>query len=359
MLEGRRRGPLHRVGHRAVLAARRAATRRTGGSGGSARPAARPRGAGVTVRRRRGAHLRRRRRRRAVVRVPDRRPLRRTPGYPIGARSLRMLASRGTRAGRAVDRTHPPGVRQPARRRPGAGARGRGAGALRPVQPLPARVARRAQPAAAQRVPHLHRRPPPAADRGQRERATCATCRAPTCCWSARCCTTSARAIPATTPRSGMELVDDIARADGVHRPRTSRSSARWSSTTCCWPETATRRDLSRSAHRGQRGRGASATRVTLELLDALTEADSRATGPSAWSSWKASLIDELVRPPATAAARRAAVAVEPHRSTADASRRLVAAGDGRRWHARRARRRTATSTCCASPAPTVAACSR
>ncbi len=33
-----------------------------------------------------------------------------------------------------------------------------------------------------------------------------------------------------------------------------------------------------------------------LQLLAALTEADSLATGPSAWSSWKASLIDELVR---------------------------------------------------------------
>jgi len=34
---------------------------------------------------------------------------------------------------------------------------------------------------------------------------------------------------------------------------------------------------------------------LVLELLRALTEADSRATGPSAWSSWKASLIDSLV----------------------------------------------------------------
>jgi [protein-PII] uridylyltransferase len=35
---------------------------------------------------------------------------------------------------------------------------------------------------------------------------------------------------------------------------------------------------------------------VLLEVLEALTEADSKATGPGVWTEWKASLIEELVR---------------------------------------------------------------
>jgi [protein-PII] uridylyltransferase len=59
--------------------------------------------------------------------------------------------------------------------------------------------------------------------------------------------------------------------------------------------ETATRRDLSdpRTAEFVAEQVGDT---LVLELLHALTEADSRATGPAAWSAWKASLIDELVR---------------------------------------------------------------
>ncbi|MBW3667906.1 MAG: [protein-PII] uridylyltransferase [Actinobacteria bacterium] len=59
-------------------------------------------------------------------------------------------------------------------------------------------------------------------------------------------------------------------------------------------PDVATRRDLDDPA--------TSATvaaevgdRATLELLAALTEADSLATGPSAWGTWKAGLVAELV----------------------------------------------------------------
>lgn len=59
--------------------------------------------------------------------------------------------------------------------------------------------------------------------------------------------------------------------------------------------ETATRRDLSdpRTARTVAEAVGDVST---LQLLAALTEADSRATGPSAWSSWKAALINELVQ---------------------------------------------------------------
>jgi [protein-PII] uridylyltransferase len=58
-------------------------------------------------------------------------------------------------------------------------------------------------------------------------------------------------------------------------------------------PDTATRRDLSDDATLTFVA-DAVGDVVTLELLAALTEADSKATGPSAWSSWKAELVAEL-----------------------------------------------------------------
>ncbi|MFN0092071.1 MAG: [protein-PII] uridylyltransferase [Acidimicrobiales bacterium] len=59
-------------------------------------------------------------------------------------------------------------------------------------------------------------------------------------------------------------------------------------------PDVATRRDLSEHATI-QAVADAVGDRQTLELLDALTEADSLATGPSAWSDWKAGLMRQLV----------------------------------------------------------------
>jgi [protein-PII] uridylyltransferase len=59
-------------------------------------------------------------------------------------------------------------------------------------------------------------------------------------------------------------------------------------------PDTATRRDLDDPTTIANVAR-ASGNRLTLHLLAALTEADSRATGPSAWGPWKAGLVADLV----------------------------------------------------------------
>ncbi|MET7451800.1 [protein-PII] uridylyltransferase [Streptomyces sp. NPDC005574] len=59
--------------------------------------------------------------------------------------------------------------------------------------------------------------------------------------------------------------------------------------------ETATRRDLEDPATVRSVAE-AVGTQSTLELLHALTEADALATGPAAWSSWRGSLVTDLVK---------------------------------------------------------------
>ena len=65
--------------------------------------------------------------------------------------------------------------------------------------------------------------------------SSCARSAGPTCCSSARCCTTSARAIPATTPTSASR--SSMWRCRAWASPTTTRRwCARWSSTTSCSP---------------------------------------------------------------------------------------------------------------------------
>ena len=60
-------------------------------------------------------------------------------------------------------------------------------------------------------------------------------------------------------------------------------------------PDVATRRDLQDPATAGAVADAVGSAEV-LELLHALTRADAAATGPAAWSTWKAGLIEDLVR---------------------------------------------------------------
>ena len=88
-------------------------------------------------------------------------------------------------------------------------------------------------------------------------------------------------------------------------------------------PDMATRRDLDDPVTI-QRVAAAVGDRRALELLHALTEADAIATGPAAWSEWKAGLVKDLVAKTAMTLAGNV-VPAEPQ--VADAHPELVAGG--------------------------------
>ncbi|MET9088850.1 [protein-PII] uridylyltransferase [Streptomyces sp. NPDC004237] len=90
--------------------------------------------------------------------------------------------------------------------------------------------------------------------------------------------------------------------------------------------ETATRRDLEDPAT-VRLVAEAVGTQGTLELLHALTEADALATGPAAWSSWRGSLVADLVkRVSAVLAGDDTTDAPEPGAPTAEQERLAIEA---------------------------------
>ncbi|THA68158.1 [protein-PII] uridylyltransferase [Streptomyces sp. A0958] len=89
--------------------------------------------------------------------------------------------------------------------------------------------------------------------------------------------------------------------------------------------ETATRRDLDDPAT-VRAVADAVGTAATLELLHALTEADALATGPAAWSAWRASLVTELVKRVAQVLAGEAPEEPEPAAPNAEQERLAVEA---------------------------------
>ncbi|MFN2524120.1 MAG: [protein-PII] uridylyltransferase, partial [Mycobacteriales bacterium] len=88
-------------------------------------------------------------------------------------------------------------------------------------------------------------------------------------------------------------------------------------------PDVATRRDLADPATAAAVAEAVGSADV-LELLHALTEADAAATGPAAWSSWKAQLIGDLVR---RAAALLAGHATPPEAALTLRQEELVSVG--------------------------------
>ncbi|WP_445280798.1 [protein-PII] uridylyltransferase [Streptomyces sp. DSM 118148] len=89
--------------------------------------------------------------------------------------------------------------------------------------------------------------------------------------------------------------------------------------------ETATRRDLDDPATVRSVAE-AVATPGTLELLHALTESDALATGPAAWSSWRGSLVADLVRRVAAVLAGEETDEPEPAAPTAEQERLAIEA---------------------------------
>ena len=159
------------------------------------------------------------------------------------------------------------------------------------VKLLPEWKAVRNRPAA-QRPAPLHRRPPPVGGGrpGGRPRRPG---RRPDLLVLARCSTISARA--SGRPQRGRRR-----RSIRPHRasPRAGAADVAISATLVrhhlLLPDVATRRDLS-DPDTTAAVVAAVGDAAVLDLLAALTEADGRATGPAAWSDWKAWLIAELV----------------------------------------------------------------
>ncbi|MET8766658.1 [protein-PII] uridylyltransferase [Streptomyces sp. NPDC004658] len=89
--------------------------------------------------------------------------------------------------------------------------------------------------------------------------------------------------------------------------------------------ETATRRDLDDPATVRSVAE-AVGSQSTLELLHALTEADALATGPAAWSSWRGSLVADLVRRVGAVLAGDAPDEPEPAAPTAEQERLAIEA---------------------------------
>ena len=102
------------------------------------------------------------------------------------------------------------------------------------------------------------------------------------------------KGFPGDHTEAGMEIVDKIGRRMGFP-PADVAVLVDLVRHHLLLPDVATRRDMD-DPRTIEMVAAAVGDRTRLELLTALTEADSRATGPAAWSDWKAGLVRELSR---------------------------------------------------------------
>jgi [protein-PII] uridylyltransferase len=135
---------------------------------------------------------------------------------------------------------------------------------------------------------------PPVGGSRQRFASSSTPSPAPTCSCSAPCSTTSARDTRATTPMSASSWSARSAHG-WASSTSTSRCSPQMVRHHLLLPDVRVRRDLADTAtieFVAER----SATKRCSTCCTRLTIADSKATGPSAWGSWKEGLVAELVR---------------------------------------------------------------
>ncbi|MFI6349835.1 [protein-PII] uridylyltransferase [Streptomyces sp. NPDC050560] len=129
---------------------------------------------------------------------------------------------------------------------------------------------------------------------------------------------------PGDHARTGATIARDVAHRIGFDRADAD-TLATLVSHHLLLVTTATRRDLDDPAT-VRSVADAVRTTDTLELLHALTEADALATGPAAWSAWRASLVADLTRRVAAALAGEPPARPEPAAPTAEQERLAIEA---------------------------------
>ena len=120
-------------------------------------------------------------------------------------------------------------------------------------------------------------------------------CRARTCWCSVRCCHDIGKGRGGDHSVIGAELATQIGTRLGLW-PSDVDVLSTMVRYHLLLPDTATRRDLQDPKTIADVVDALDGDPVLLELLHALAEADSLATGPGVWGDWKASLIGDLVR---------------------------------------------------------------